>query len=332
MFATALLFTAGTMAQTNDFYDDATLNALTTSKLMVEGEVANPGTVDFSTLPLRSVIVKETAFDGKDGKFIGAYQYEGYSIYDILNQTVLQKKNEAEFPPIIDLYVEVENAAGEKVVLSWGEIYYPVHQHEIIIATTVRRIVPSKTKDLWPMPVNSKLVVAADLFTERNIENPVKITVKSSTVNYEIDRQIPEMYSKKVDFMLKDELVRSVSAVDSDWTILTYAHVFYGRGSGIHGTTPFSGVLLKEVAEDIFPSSKENLRTGMIITAGLDGYRGIYSYSEVFNRNDQAELLLAPRTGVVKEGAFMLFPSMDFFSDRAIRSLMEVRMIDADDL
>ena len=332
LIAVVLLASIGTIAQTNDFYDDAPLNEMKMSRLVIEGEVANPGPVDFSTLPLRSVIVKETSFDGQDGKFIGAYQYEGYSIYDILNQVVLQKKNETEFPPIIDLYVEVENAAGEKVVLSWGEIYYPVHRHEIIISTTVRRIVPSKTKELWPMPVNSKLVVAADLFTERNIENPVKITVKSNTVNYKIDRQIPEMYSKKVDFMLKDKLVKSVSAISPDWTNLTYGHVFYGRGTGIHGTTPFSGVLLKEVADDIFPLSKENLRTSMIITAGLDGYRGVYSYSEVFNRNDQAELMLAPRTDVVKEGAFMLFPSMDFFSDRAIRSLMEVRMVDAGDL
>lgn len=332
LIAVAVLASIGIMAQTNDFYDDAPLNELKMSELVIEGEVANPGPVDFSTLPLRSVIVKETEFDGKDGKFIGAYQYEGYSIYDILNQTVLQKRNEAEFPPIIDLYVEVENAAGEKVVLSWGEIYYPVHRHEIIIATRVRRIVPSKTKELWPMPLSSKLVVAADLFTERNIENPVKITVKSNTVNYKIDRQIPEMYSKKVDFMIKDKLARTISVVETDWTPLTYGHVFYGRGMGIHGTTPFTGVLFREVALPIYPVSQKNLRTGLIITAGLDGYRGVYSYSEVFNRNDQAELMLSPRTDVVKEGAFMLFPSMDFFSDRAIRSLMEVRLVDAADL
>jgi len=31
------------------------------------------------------------------------------------------------------------------------------------------RIVPSKTKELWQLPETSKLVVANDLLTERNI-------------------------------------------------------------------------------------------------------------------------------------------------------------------
>ena len=75
--------------------------------------------MDFSKLPIRSVIVKETSLnpDGTNN-FVGAYRYDGYSLFDILNTVKLQKKNAEEFPPIIDLYVEISNDKGEKVILS----------------------------------------------------------------------------------------------------------------------------------------------------------------------------------------------------------------------
>ncbi|MDZ7743876.1 MAG: hypothetical protein U5Q03_19620 [Bacteroidota bacterium] len=82
----------------------------------------------------------------------------------------------------------MENTEGEKVILSWGELYYPIHHHEIMIATQVRRIVPSKTKDLWPMPQETKLVVASDLITERNISNPVKIRILSADKKFEVKK------------------------------------------------------------------------------------------------------------------------------------------------
>ncbi len=164
---------------TNDFYDNAECYDLNLHPVYVGGEIVESGNVDFSKLPLRSVIVKEALLTDSGNKFTGAYRYDGYSLFDILNNKTVDKANAKEFEPIIDLYVEIENEAGDKAMVSWGEIYYPNHLHDILIAKRVTRIVPSKTKDLWSLPTESKLVVAADLLTERNISAPVKITVKS---------------------------------------------------------------------------------------------------------------------------------------------------------
>ncbi|MDO9066620.1 MAG: hypothetical protein Q7U96_06030, partial [Chloroflexota bacterium] len=162
---------------TNNFYDNTEMFPLPVKELIIEGEIANPGKVDFSELPVHTVIVKETLLDNAGGdRFVGAYRYDGYSLFDILDKRILKKANSAEFNPIIDLYIEIENAGGQKVVFSWGEIYYPNNLHKIIIATSVSRIVPSRTKELWPLPVESKIVAASDLVTERNISSPVKIT------------------------------------------------------------------------------------------------------------------------------------------------------------
>ncbi len=197
-----MMFTASLTAQTNDFYDDApTVRLKGSKKILVTGEVAKEMTVDLDKLPLRSLTVKETALKDGSVSFTGAYRYDGYSLYDILDGIVIKKKNETEFPPIIDLYVEVSNEAGESVTFSWGEIYYPVERHRIIIATSVARIVPSKSKDLWPLPQETKVVAGNDLITARNISNPVRITVKSLDSKYAINKDISPMFSETMRLM-----------------------------------------------------------------------------------------------------------------------------------
>ena len=311
--------------QTNDFYDDAETHQLTAPSIEISGEIANPGMVDFSKLPMRSVIVKEDQLkNGKDA-FVGAYRYDGYSLYDILNSCILQKKNEAEFPPIIDLYVEVENRAGEKVVFSWGEMYYPIHRHEILIATQVARIVPSKTKELWDLPVENKLVVASDLLTERNISNPVKITVKSFKGKFNIVKGMSPMFAESFTVSDGDRHVETINKLSEQNTSYVFPTVFYGRGRGIHSTTPFEGVMLKQILAQHFPLTRENLQKGLFIITGKDGYHGAFTYSEVMNRNDQAEFLMVPMPQNQDGGAFRIFPAADFFSDRAINSVESIR-------
>jgi hypothetical protein len=310
--------------QTNDFYDDAPIINLHVPKVEVAGEIANLGNVDFSMLPLHSVIYKETQLQGDSTVFVGAYRYEGYSIYDILNDRILKKKNESEFSPIIDLYVEVENAKGDKVVLSWGEIYYPAQRHQIIIATQVARIVPSKTKDLWPLPDEPKLVVGQDLISERNISSPVKITVKSYPVSFRVNREMDTLFSPEIKIFFREQFKGALSGFPVHIPIQHYPTVFYGRGRGIHGISTFTGVPLDEILDKQYPVSEENLKQGMLAIVAIDGYRCAFSYSEIFNRNDQQNLLLVDRKDDMDGGAFSVFPAADFFSDRAVKAISEI--------
>lgn len=319
--------TADKNDRNNNFYDNEETFLLPMSDLEISGEVENPGKVDFSALPKRSVIVKETELkdDGTD-KFVGAYRYDGYSLFDILNDRILKKKNAGEFKPIIDLFVVVENAKGEKVILSWGEIYYPNNLHTILIATSVMRIVPSKTKELWPLPEKSKLIVANDLVTERNISSPVKITVISYPRNYPINRDLSPMVSETVNFFIAEKSIDSFTKLDSTGDFSTLHTIFYGKGRGIHSTQPFTGLQLKKYLGEKVKFNRESLKNGVLVFAGLDGYRAVYSFSEVMNRNDQQEVLLIPTTPGEDGGNFRIFPSCDFFSDRAVKGLTEIRM------
>jgi len=105
----------------------------------------------------------------------------------------------------------------------------------------------------------------------------------------------------------------------------TFHTIFYGRGRGIHSTTPFHGPMLKDLlhTRGIVPAGY--LRTGLIVAAGADGYRAVFSLSEIINRNDQEEILLVEGKTDDASGKFRLFPACDFFSDRAVKALSEIR-------
>ena len=325
---TILTQTGKSQEITNDFYDDAeTFSLKGSTMIQVTGEIGNPGELDITKLPIRSLVIKETLTDGDENRFIGAYRYDGQSLYDILNNIILKKKNETEFPPIIDMFIKVENDGGESVVISWGEIYYPLHRHEIIIATKVARIVPSKTKDLWPLPDETKLIVGHDLLTERNISNPTKITVCSASASYPINREMTPLFSPAIkiyngDKYLDEMVISPVSAQK-----MKYETIFYGRGRGIHSTTPFQGSLMKEILQPYFIINRESLRTGYFVIASEDGYRCVYTFSEIFNRNDQSEVLMIEDHDNQDGGVFRLFPAADFFSDRAIKAVSEIRLM-----
>jgi hypothetical protein len=310
----------------NNFYDNTETYRLSGGEIEVAGEIENPGKVNLSKLSKHTVIVKETLLkeDGTDA-FIGAYRYDGYSLFDILSDRIVRKKNTAEFKPIIDLYVEIENQKGEKVILSWGEIYYPNSLHNCIIATEVARIFPSKSKDLWPLPVERKLVVGNDLITERNISNPVKITVRSWPQSIPVNRNLDPLYSPEFNVFNGDKLLTTVNK-NPKLQPETVHTIFYGRGRGIHSTQPFTGFYFKELLVKYFPLDKKYLQQGLVTIVGKDGYCAIFSYDEIMNRNDQAEVLLVPCTEEKDGGQFRIFPAGDFFSDRAVKAVSEIRV------
>ncbi len=311
----------------NNFYDNTETYKLPGNEIEVTGEIENPGKVDLSKLPKHTVIIKETFLkvDGTDS-FTGAYRYDGYSLFDILSHRIINKKNASEFKPVIDLYVEIENLKGEKVILSWGEIYYPNILHNCIIATDVARIVPSKTKDQWPLPTERKLVVGSDLITERNISNPVRIAIRSWPRSIPVNRDLDPLYSPEFRIFKEDHILATINE-SPKLQFETVHTIFYGRGRGIHSTQPFTGFYLKEILGKYFDVNKKNLQQGLVTIIGIDGYRSVYSYGEIMNRNDQSEVLLVPCKEDKDGGQFRIFPSCDFFSDRAVKAVSEIYII-----
>jgi hypothetical protein len=310
--------------ETNDFYDDAPQKQLESDfTIQIGGEVASEMSLDLSEFPVRSVLFKDTRFTDEGGEFIGAYEFHGVSLYDILNKIKVEKANEADYSPIIDLYVTVENDKGEFAVFSWGEIYYAANQHQILIANAVNPIVPSKTKDQWPLPEKTQLIPALDLFTDRMIENPTKISIHSCTGEFPEIPDTAHLFAESFELYNAGEFIREIKTFDEGLTTQQVKNTFYGRGRGIHGITDFEGKWLKDVIATDYTFDVEALKHGIFIIASVDGYRAVFSFSEIMNRNDQSEVMINDRKDV-NGGKFRLFVPSDFFSDRAVKSVSKI--------
>ena len=107
-----------TADMTNNFYDNTETYSLPGEGVLIEGEIANPGKSIFQSSE-HSVIVKEALLDSPvQTGLLELTRYDGYSLFDILDDRILKKANSKEFKPIIDLYIEIENDKGEKAILA----------------------------------------------------------------------------------------------------------------------------------------------------------------------------------------------------------------------
>lgn len=327
VWASLLLTLAGfsVKAENNDFYDNTATTALSGPlTLEVGGEVAAPGKIDLASLPLRSVIVREAVPEGKGSRFVGAYRYDGHSLFDILKEYEVKKKS-AGLSSVIDLYVVVENAKGDKAVLSWGEIYYPVAHHRVLIATKAAPIIPTKTGEQWPLPKETRLVCADDLLTVRGVTNPSKLTVVSAAFDAPDGPKPAKLHCPEIRLAGGAGKDDRIADLPRDAERRVYPTVFYGRGKGFHGTEDFDGVLLKDVLKTRFPTDPKALARGWFLVAAPDGYRIVVTAAELFNRNDCREFLIIDRGKDADGGRFSLFPACDYFSDRAVKAVKEIR-------
>jgi len=328
IFIITLLFSGVYSEENNDFYDNTRTYKLQIPEVRVEGEVTNPGVVDFSKLNRHSAIVREAFLDGEGSlSFNGAYRYDGYSLFDILKERYVSKKNREEFSPVIDLLVVVENGDGDRAVFSWGEIFYPDNLHRILIATGVSPIIPTKSGEQWPIPESGKLVCAVDMISERNISNPSKITVMTQPLSFEVDRDLDPLYSKKVKVHMQGNTVNEITSLEDYGRTREYPAVFYGRGRGFHGVRHFRGKLLKNVLKKALNVTRDNIRKGYFCVSAADGYRITMTFSEIFNRNDHADFLMTDQGEGTDGGRFLLYPAPDFFSDRAVKAITGIHFM-----
>jgi hypothetical protein len=80
--------------ENNDFYDNEPFIDLPLGTIEVAGEVVQAGKVDLAALPLRTVMVREARMENGKPAFVGSYVFQGYSLFDILREQVVKKKNE----------------------------------------------------------------------------------------------------------------------------------------------------------------------------------------------------------------------------------------------
>ncbi|HTY62433.1 MAG TPA: hypothetical protein VMG30_09270 [Acidobacteriota bacterium] len=310
---------------TSSLFDDSEVKTYNLQNILVQGEVQAPVTVDLSRLPLRSVPIKELAFENGKRVFKGAYFVSGYSLYDVLNSAMIKKAPGNTFKPAVDMYAVIENAKGEKSVFSWGEIYYK-NSFDILITKSIQAINPARAKIVWPLPAEPRLICGSDLLNIRYLSNPTKITVKSY---FEADaaEKPKDLYAPEVKVATK---AGSASFKDLGPTVQTrtYESVLYGHGMGFKEVLNVTGFRLKDVLAEYAKLAPENSGTSFIVASAKDGYRVVFSASEIMNRNDNHDYLLNDLKDAPNGGRYTLVVTPDYFADRDVRSVEKIVLVD----
>jgi hypothetical protein len=332
LFLVLFLISIAAQAQTqkkltNSLFDVDESKLLAPKSILVQGEVQNPGPVDFSSLPIRSIAIKEMGIEKGIRVFKGAFFVNGYSLYDILNSKSYKKAPENTFSPPVDLYVVVENDKGEKAVFSWGEIYYR-NSFDILIAKTIQPINPVRAKASYILPEAPRLISARDLLDVRFISNPSKITVRS--YHGAMPKEKPEnIYSPELKIVTKTGAF-TIGDIGPSIEKRAYTDVAYGHGMGFKGNENVSGYLLKDIISAQFAPTPEMLREWIAVGSAKDGYRVVLSLSEIMNRSDNEESLLIDKKDSAGNGRYMLYPSGDFFADRDVRAIERLELLGLD--
>ena len=308
---------------TSSFFDNSSSRDLAPKFIMVQGEVENPGSVDLRPLPIRSVAVKEMGIESGKPVFKGAFFVNGYALYDILNTTNFKKAPENTFHSAADLYVLVENDKGQTAAFSWGEIYYR-NSFDILIAKTIQRIDPARSKVSYALPDAPTLICAGDLWNVRYLSNPTKITVKSWRGMMPKDKP-KDIYSAELEVVTKtgNFAIREVGAAVPK---RTYIDVGYGHGMGFHGYENITGYLLNDLLAAKLKPTPEMLKGWLAVGSAKDGYRVVFSLSEIMNRGDNQDLILVDKKDDRGSGRYLLYPPGDFFADRDIRAVQKLEL------
>ncbi|MDD3877659.1 MAG: hypothetical protein PHT69_13645 [Bacteroidales bacterium] len=311
----------------NSLFHQTDETTLKVGELFIGGEVEEPGKVELDDYYKREVFIKESTYDESTGiNFIGAYRYRGYSLFDLLNPFNQKKKNMEAFKPAIDLYIIIENEAGDNVVFSWSEIFHTNIPHQIIIATESAPIVPHRKEVDYIVGDTWKVVAANDLFSYRTLENPSKITVLSfDKKDYPIQKGLSPMYSPDIKVVFEDGRNFTINEITDTTTYTRYYASFYGMGMGFHEVPYFQGPLLNDLLKDsVNFFDPEWIRNGLVCFSGQDGYRSIYSFSELFNRTDQVSHMLSVAFDKMDGGYYRIFHPAEFYADRSVKSLKEM--------
>lgn len=317
----------------NSVFYESSLVKLKSGTIKVKGEVQNPGQVDLGKLYKHEIVIREASLNSTNEiDFKGAYRYVGYSLLDILQPFIVAKKNAEAFKPQIDLYIVIENDKGESVVFSWSELFHTANLHQVMIATECAPIKPHKVEVNYETGSIWKVVAANDLYSFRVLENPTSISVYSfDKKEFPINKSMgPTIYSPSIKVVMDDKEIMTIPAVEDKSKFIVYNTIHYGMGMGYHDTHQFQGIsLITALNGNLNILDKDLIRNGLVCFASVDGYRSVFSFSELFNRFDQSFPILAVPLSPNNGGFYRIFLPSDFFADRSVKSVKEMYIFKA---
>lgn len=303
----------------------------------ITGAVEKSLTLNMKNLQaLQSVTVRLNEVT-MDEEFNGVFYFRGIPLKDLLERAGIQK-GETAFKKPIDLAIIVRNKAGQKAVLSWGELFYR-NPADVVLAFSAAPQIPhhkcsrchepevyQERLDKLSRPIGyPKLVVANDFYTDRCIENVTSIEVLDLRLNMET-KKIKNLFSPR--FIVSGDVKQPATITDLTpyQRVETLAKIV-GDGIGYHGIASYGGILFSDLLTKT--GVRPDVTQGFVISAP-DGYRTLLSSGEIFFSSHGANILIADTMNnelLKKSGKFKLLLADDLAADRWIKAVEKIEVI-----
>ena len=266
-----------------------------------------------------------------DGAFQGAYIHVGIPVFNILEGIAPQKPDHFSFDQPLDILVTFHSASGEKVYFSFNELVMPGDCHPPTLAFSRKPLLPTNEKAREGYAGNRytedltgfRLICPKEPDTARYLDNVVRISYAGIPIR---DEDLPPRRKK---FKCRSTAVTCIDAdrqapgiFDPSAARQRDRWVRIGHGHGFDDIANARGYDLRAFIETNFSGVDP---ADFFLFVACDGYRALLSGREIFCAADGEKMMIVDRLdGEAPLEGYMLAPTGDFFSDRAMWGLAQV--------
>jgi hypothetical protein len=334
--------------------------------LEVKGCVAKEGLLRPEAtrgLPLYRRLVK---LADAEGAYRSGVEVEGWSLRDVLERLKVVKKTDDGFDRPLDTFIVATGRDGRKALFSWSEVCMAADGGPLLV-NRARLILPHKHdpvakgaadptvlldpqgrdrlnlkscatchdgghRDVLSVPRGLLLLAPQDGFAGRCVEDVATLEIRQVGLSVKADKAAGKKALVEVPDLVGPDGTRIPldAARFHAGTQVQAKDATFGEGMGFHGMRHWTGADLGSILKPLLPAGTDPRATYVLITAA-DGYRSVFSGTEVFAAVEGRGTLLADRingeplgTG---SGRYHAVPRADFYIDRDVRTVREIRLV-----
>ena len=328
------------------------------------GALAKPGALDAATLQGLPTYRRLVKIATPDGQYRCSMEVEGYALRDVLDRRTL-KKQEDGFNRPLDTFVTVKGRNGVQALFSHGETFLAGDEGPLLVEKA-RLILPHHHEPLKAGKNDPTVLLnaagrqginlASCIGCHEGPKPPALSFPKGWLVVSPQDafggrfvEEVQEIALRQVGTPVKDTrataknaFVEAPSVVGPDGKAFTLGterfqqlprsamkDATFGLGRGFHGLNTWEGASLDALLRPLLPAGTDPRKTYVVVTAE-DGYRAVYSGSEVFLAAPEKGVLLVDRKNGAAlgkgSGRYTTLSRTDFYIDRDVRMVKEIRL------
>lgn len=266
-----------------------------------------------------------------EGDYLGAYIHVGIPVFNILEGIAPKKPEASAFDQPTDILVTFHSATGQKAHFSLNELIMTRDGEPPTLAFSRTPVMPTNETVRQQYTANRfmvdlvglRLICPKEPDTTRYLDDVVRISYDVISVD---EKPLPP---RKKKFACRSDGItcsdgphRFPARLETVARAAAPRWIRIGHGHGFDGIVRAEGFELRAFLSTNFPEVGPD---DFFLFVACDGYRALFSGREIFATPDGAAMMIADRIdGRPPAEGYMLAPTADYFSDRAMWGLAHV--------